>query len=290
MSSVEVPRAKPMVPGPGRQADVAGENQLQLRAQAPAPEDPDLVDVQAAISCRYHTCRTAVGVTREVRDRLADQETAAAKRVPFVKRRKIVHRTNTLLGPVKPGWKITRAASPGTNRPTFSTRKTTKRTLRNSISDRGESHRRTTLGCHRGSTRTKTRDVAGSARTATTASSTSTASQRCETRSTLARFPTRSAQQTGETWKGGREMSFKGGSLHCSAFLLSFKAPAKHASEAVLVVGEFLCTGVQAKHRETHKEGNARNVLMLGIQTTTIIQSGKAPFQQARSLHPTLGS
>ena len=31
MSDVEVPRAKPMVPGPGRQADVAGENQLQPR-------------------------------------------------------------------------------------------------------------------------------------------------------------------------------------------------------------------------------------------------------------------
>ena len=46
------------------------------------------------------------------------------------------------------------------------------------------------------------------------------------------------------------------------------KAPAKHASESVLVVGELLCAGVQAKHRETHKDGNARNVLMLGTQTT----------------------
>ena len=48
------------------------------------------------------------------------------------------------------------------------------------------------------------------------------------------------------------------------------KAPAKHASESVLVVGELLCTSVQAKTRETHKEGHARNVLMLGIQTTQL--------------------
>ena len=44
------------------------------------------------------------------------------------------------------------------------------------------------------------------------------------------------------------------------------KAPAKHASESVLVVGELLCTGVHA-NTERH-EGNARNVLMLKIQTT----------------------
>ena len=42
-----------------------------------------------------------------------------------------------------------------------------------------------------------------------------------------------------------------------------------HASESVLVIGELLCTGVQSKRRETHKERNARNVLMLGMQTTT---------------------
>ena len=30
--------------------------------------------------------------------------------------------------------------------------------------------------------------------------------------------------------------------------------------------------------------------LMVASETTTIIQSGEAPFQQARSLHPTLGS
>ena len=34
------------------------------------------------------------------------------------------------------------------------------------------------------------------------------------------------------------------------------KAPAKHASESVLVVGELLCTCVQA-NTETHKEGDA---------------------------------
>ena len=46
------------------------------------------------------------------------------------------------------------------------------------------------------------------------------------------------------------------------------KALAKHASEWVLVVGELLCTGVEA-NTKTHKDGNARNVLMLEIQTTT---------------------
>ena len=35
MSSEEVPRAKPMVPGPGRQADVAKGNHLQLRGKGP---------------------------------------------------------------------------------------------------------------------------------------------------------------------------------------------------------------------------------------------------------------
>ena len=49
------------------------------------------------------------------------------------------------------------------------------------------------------------------------------------------------------------------------------KAPAMHASESVLVIGELLCTGVQAKRRETLKERNARNVLMLGIHTTLLL-------------------
>ena len=35
------------------------------------------------------------------------------------------------------------------------------------------------------------------------------------------------------------------------------KAPAKHACASVLVVGELLCTGVQANTEKTHKEGNA---------------------------------
>ena len=73
----------------------------ELRARktpASAPEDPDLVDVQSTIACRYPTCRTALGVTREVRDRLADQETSAAKRVPFIQRGKIVERTSTFVG------------------------------------------------------------------------------------------------------------------------------------------------------------------------------------------------
>ena len=52
------------------------------------------------------------------------------------------------------------------------------------------------------------------------------------------------------------------------------KAPAKQASESVLVVGELLCTGVQA-NTETHKEGNARNVLMLGIQHSSSRKSGE---------------
>ena len=49
------------------------------------------------------------------------------------------------------------------------------------------------------------------------------------------------------------------------------KAPVKHASESVLVVGELLSYRRASKHRETHKEGNARNVLMLGIQTTLLL-------------------
>ena len=49
------------------------------------------------------------------------------------------------------------------------------------------------------------------------------------------------------------------------------KAPATHAGESVLVVSELLCTGGASKHRETHKEENTRNVLMLGIQTTLLL-------------------
>ena len=40
------------------------------------------------------------------------------------------------------------------------------------------------------------------------------------------------------------------------------------ASESVLVVSELLCTGVQANTERHSKERNARNVLMLVIQTT----------------------
>ena len=42
------------------------------------------------------------------------------------------------------------------------------------------------------------------------------------------------------------------------------------ASESVLVVSELLCTGVQANTERHTKERNARNVLMLGIQTTLV--------------------
>ena len=49
------------------------------------------------------------------------------------------------------------------------------------------------------------------------------------------------------------------------------KAPAMRASESVLVVSELLCTGVQANTERHTKERNARNVLMLGIQTTLLL-------------------
>ena len=45
-------------------------------------------------------------------------------------------------------------------------------------------------------------------------------------------------------------------------------APAMRASESVLMVSELLSTGVQANTERHTKERNARNVLMLGIQTT----------------------
>ena len=45
-----------------------------------------------------------------------------------------------------------------------------------------------------------------------------------------------------------------------------------HASESVLVVSELLCTGVQANTERHTKERNARNVLMLGIQTERSIE------------------
>ena len=41
------------------------------------------------------------------------------------------------------------------------------------------------------------------------------------------------------------------------------KAPAMHASESVLVIGELLCTSVQA-NTETHKERNARKCAHVG--------------------------
>ena len=49
------------------------------------------------------------------------------------------------------------------------------------------------------------------------------------------------------------------------------KAPAMHASESVLVVSELLCTGVQANTERHTRNENARNVLMLGIQTTLLL-------------------
>ena len=90
----------------------------ELRARkttASPPEDPDLVDVQAAVACRYHTCRTALGVTREVRDRLADQETTAAKCVTFIQRKKIIKRTSTFVGSVIQGASRAGAGPPDTH-------------------------------------------------------------------------------------------------------------------------------------------------------------------------------
>ena len=55
------------------------------------------------------------------------------------------------------------------------------------------------------------------------------------------------------------------------------KAPAKHASESVLVVGELLCTSVQANTERDTKPTNTRdNVLMLGNkQHSSSRQSGE---------------
>ena len=62
------------------------------------------------------------------------------------------------------------------------------------------------------------------------------------------------------------------------------KAPAMRASESVLVVSELLCTGVQANTERHTKERNARNVLMLGIQTTELSLRPKPAFQCVASV------
>ena len=49
------------------------------------------------------------------------------------------------------------------------------------------------------------------------------------------------------------------------------KAPAMHASESVLVVGELLCTGVQA-NTEIHTRNETREMCSCwGIQTTLLL-------------------
>ena len=48
--------------------------------QATAPKNPDLVDVQAAVSSWYHTCWTTVGVARKTGDCFADQKAAMTHR------------------------------------------------------------------------------------------------------------------------------------------------------------------------------------------------------------------
>ena len=50
---------------------------------ASSPADPQLVDVQAAVARRDHSSRATLRIACEARDRFADHETSAAKRITF---------------------------------------------------------------------------------------------------------------------------------------------------------------------------------------------------------------